>query len=254
MNHSVPDCGIRKIGGSPATIFTTPPIGCVLGLHGLPGGGSNIYDRSPYGNNGTITGATWKQLANGLWCLDFDGTDDYVTIPDAPSLSALSQFTVLLWMQGYTIKNYPCLISKYYHSTEREWILAAMWGPASQKYPTLAIYDQSTSAVVGGQVISYDLYDQRWHQVAATWDGTTNYTGLAMYIDGLSKTLTEYGDSTNFAAVEDTTQDVLVGRQGNLTTRDFSGYIALVRVYNRALSALEIQSHYQQEKYLFGVV
>ena len=33
----------------------------------------------------------------------------------------------------------------------------------------------------------------------------------------------------------------------------FDGYIALVRMYNRALNALEIQKHFNREKHLFGV-
>ena len=59
-------------------IFDPPELGSVLYLTGLPCGGSKIYDRSPYGNHGTITGATWKRLPSGLWYLDLDALDDYV--------------------------------------------------------------------------------------------------------------------------------------------------------------------------------
>ena len=41
------------------SIFNPPQLGCVLSLTGLPGGGNKTYDRSPYGNIGTIIGATW---------------------------------------------------------------------------------------------------------------------------------------------------------------------------------------------------
>lgn len=54
-------------------LFEPPEIGCVLDLTGLPSGGSKIYDRSPYGKVGTITGVTWLQTPGGIWCLSFDG-------------------------------------------------------------------------------------------------------------------------------------------------------------------------------------
>ena len=43
-------------------VFNPPELGCVLYLPGLPGGGSRIHDRSPYANNGTVAGATWRHL------------------------------------------------------------------------------------------------------------------------------------------------------------------------------------------------
>jgi len=56
-----------------ALMFSPPELGCVLYLSGLPNSGSKIHDRSPYGNHGAITGATWQRLPSGLWCLSFDG-------------------------------------------------------------------------------------------------------------------------------------------------------------------------------------
>ena len=42
------------------------------------GSGDTLHDTSGNGNHGTIYGATWKQEANGKWCLEFDGVDDCV--------------------------------------------------------------------------------------------------------------------------------------------------------------------------------
>ena len=67
-------------------IFNPPQLCCVLCLPGLPGAGSKIYDRSPYGNVGTIVGANWVRLPGGLWCLNFDGADDHVDFGTTPSL------------------------------------------------------------------------------------------------------------------------------------------------------------------------
>jgi len=81
------------------SVFNPPQLGCVLSLTGLPGGDSKIYDRSPYGNIGAITGATWQRLPSGLWYLDFDGMDDHVDfgVGALPVLS--SDFTYKLWFK-----------------------------------------------------------------------------------------------------------------------------------------------------------
>lgn len=60
--------------------FAQPNANCVLYMPGLPGNGSTIYDRSIYGNHGTIFGATWERLPSGLQANSFI-TDDYLSIP-----------------------------------------------------------------------------------------------------------------------------------------------------------------------------
>ena len=78
--------------------LSTPPIGCVLDLPGLPGNGSYSYDRSPYGNHGTIIGAVWKRLPSGLWCLDFDGLDDNVNCGNASAFDITGSFSAWIWL------------------------------------------------------------------------------------------------------------------------------------------------------------
>jgi hypothetical protein len=86
-------------------VFNSSELGCVLSLSELPGGGSKIYDRSPYGNIGSITGAAWKRLPSGLWVLSFDGQDDYVDCGDNNSLEfTTGPFTLLAWI-------YPTLLA-----------------------------------------------------------------------------------------------------------------------------------------------
>ncbi len=80
-------------------IFDPPDIGTVLYLPGLPGGGSKIFDRSPYGNNGTIVGATWARNAQGVWELSF-GTTDEVETP-ALGLTDADDYTICEWFEDH---------------------------------------------------------------------------------------------------------------------------------------------------------
>ncbi len=110
MNWSVAKIGTIYQKPAQAIGLSTPPIGCVLDLPGLPGAGNKIYDRSPYGNHGTITGAVWKRLPSGLWVLNFDGSDDRVDCGDDPSLSpGLGDWSISVWIKATVDDNYKVI-------------------------------------------------------------------------------------------------------------------------------------------------
>ena len=107
-------------------------------------------------------------------------------------------------------------------------------------------------AVLGGGYSVSNIADGTWHHVVITWDGNTDSpsTGITIYVDGVAQSYIDQSNGT-FVAVRDTTQDVLIGRQGNLNFRDFDGYIALPGILSRALSPTDVQNNYNQEKHLF---
>lgn len=72
------------------------------------GSGDIVHDHSGYGNDGMISGATWVQLSNSLWVLEFDGDDDRVLIEDDVSIQDLLPFTISLWV-------WPHADELYYH-------------------------------------------------------------------------------------------------------------------------------------------
>jgi hypothetical protein len=71
------------------------------------GSGEIVHDNSGHGNDGMISGATWVQLSNGLWVLEFDGDDDRVVIEDDGSIQNLLPFTISLWVWPHADKLYP---------------------------------------------------------------------------------------------------------------------------------------------------
>jgi len=60
--------------------------------------GSYARDRSGYGNHGTIYGATKADGKIGM-SRRFDGVDDYVEVPDDPSLDITEELTLLTWIK-----------------------------------------------------------------------------------------------------------------------------------------------------------
>ena len=71
----------------------------VLLMHFDEGSGQTAADESSYGNHGTNNGATWTSDAKFGKALSFDGTDDYVAIPNSTSLATTGNFSVELWVK-----------------------------------------------------------------------------------------------------------------------------------------------------------
>lgn len=218
-------------------VFNPPELGCVLYFPGLPGGGRIIYDRSPYGNTGTIVGATWVRLPSGLWVLSFDGQDDRIILSTLFDIVP-SDFTLELWFnsQGNTgaerllvfkqnvINEDRFLLTV--HADERiRWLTEG--GNGGNKYAWSAAISQTT-----------------WYHLTAI-----HKVGQALSLN-LSGVITTGDVADTIGAGADT--DLAIGANDD-GGGPFKGLIALVRIHNRALSALEIQGHFNREKHLFGV-
>ncbi len=207
-------------------VFEPPEPGCVLALIGLPGGGNKIYDRSSYANIGTITGATWVRLPSGLWCLSFDGGDDWISITANAALQmGAGDWSAEAWINITSgISNYPAVVA-----FDGDGIALTLG--------RLGLLQDNDVVKGGGAAWATG----QWFKVDVTRTGTT----YKVYKNGVdvSSTLSQVGYSI--------TGLYYVGR--GYASDVFKGYIGMVKVYNRVLSALDIQNHFNREKHLFGV-
>ena len=237
-------------------VFEPPELGCVFYLPGLPGGSSKIHDRSPYGNQGSITGATWKRLPSGLWCLSFDGNDDFINCGDKDVFSftdgagADLAFSLEAWVKlaDATSSNF---LAKYDSSVnKREWL----FGTAGDDSLNLQLlhFDENVYIVrytAGGYMTTYE---GEWIKVVATYDGLEVNTGLLLYINGAVIPATA-GGAGSYTGMSNTTIPMYIGVYQHETSGFLKGDIALPRIHRRVLSAFEIQNSFNQEKHLFGV-
>jgi len=239
MNWSAGKIGTINQRSAQANGLSTPSIGCVLHLPGLPGGGSKIYDRSPYGNIGTITGATWVRLPSGLWGLDFDGTDDVVDCGNDPNLDITGALTIEVWIKPTATGVAQPIVNKG----------GGVWWGAGHPGYELRVNANNLEMTIHDSGANTDTLTAaftettKYSQVVGLFDG--DY--LRIYIDSVAQTpkdtaLTSIGASGDSLLIADSS-----------LAQYFGGKIALVRIYNRALSALEIQNHFNREKHLFGV-
>lgn len=219
-------------------VFDPPGLGCVLYLPGLPGGSSKIHDRSPYGHVGTITGATWKRLPSGLWYLDFDGTDDKVNLGDPTSLLlGTGDYALFAWIKVPSVSARNTIYWRYYGGI-------GIWLEV-QADGTIRHYTRDATHTTDNAISSsVTVDDDMWHFVTAVRNGNFLYC----YVDATD----EQSINSGTANVTGNAGDWLLGLNDSDTT-DFKGGMAFNRIFNKALSALEIQNHYNQERHLFGV-
>ena len=249
MNWSVAKIGTIYQKPAHAIGLSTPPIGCVLYLPGLPGGGNKIYDRSPYGNNGTITGATWTRLPSGLWVLSYDAaSDDLINCGDITQLDSISALTIIGWFKQTVLDTNARFIFKQdpAHVTDGNLDMQVAGG------------NLYLSLCNGGDSYGYFDYStlvtaDKFFHFAMVFDGsqTGNAARLKLYFDTTQATL-------SFGGIIPATTRVMSGYNfyiGNKYSADagLNGGVGLMQILLRALSVLEIQNHYQQEKHLFGV-
>lgn len=207
---------------------------CVLHLPGLPGRGSSIWDRSKEGNHGTITGATWRRLPSGLWYLDFDGSDD-VDLGNPTALQITGALTILTWKKSLNWGSKRVLTKMDYPNTKWQYDL-------QERYSVIT----SNGSTACERYRLTDTSGDVWHQIGLVYVPSTN---LDLYTDGALDNDTLAG--TIPAALQDTDATVYIGRR---TDGDyFIGGLALIRIYNVALTATQILVIYNQERHLFGV-
>jgi len=221
-------------------VFSPPALGCVLYLPGIPGGGGKAYDRSPCANLGTITGATWKRLPSSLWCLDFDGQDDSISLGTPGSLDITGDITICAWAYPASLPSETgnfTVFSKTQTLTTNGYELWLRTSDRIDFFTNQAATYQSSSS--DDNVIT----KEEWQHLAVTRRGAT----ANLYRNAVDVTNTQ---GTHLAPTP-AGQTAQVGRMGG--SYPFHGRIALVLVYNRALSALEVRHLFDCEKHLFGV-
>ncbi len=210
-----------------------------------------LEDESRYGNDGAFLGdgqPNWVRNAAGLWGMDFDGTDDIITIPDSPSLSALPAWTLMCWANP-TAAATEGLISKDQNvANQREWDF-------NYRVTTGRLQANQFSALSANYLVAIGTTDISGspHLVVATWDGVNATGHINLYVDGVVEALvTDIKQGTGGVA-HDSPADVEVGRFVANNDNCFDGSLALPRIYNWVLSAAAIASIFQAERHWFGV-
>jgi Concanavalin A-like lectin/glucanases superfamily len=211
------------IGSPPPTPTptATPAPGLVAAYGFNEGSGTVVHDVSGRGNNGSISGATWTTSGKYGDALSFNGTNARVNINNATSLQLTSGMTLEAWV-------YPTSVS----SAWRDVIYKG-----NDNYYLEGTSPNSSRPAMGG-TFGGNLYGtspltaNTWAYLAASYDGAT----MRLYVNGV-----QVASRAQTGAIAISTNPLQIGGD-SIYGQYFAGRIDEVRIYNRALSAAQIQS------------
>jgi uncharacterized protein YjdB len=206
-------------------IVNAAPTGLVAAYNFNEGSGSTVTDASGNGNTGTISGATWTTSGKFGGALSFNGANSWITVNDAASLDLTSGVTIEAWVKLSTATGWQAIVIK-----ERPGGLSYALYAANTDHnaPVAALHTSSDVNLYGNSPLAVNT----WTHVALTYDGTM----LMLYVNGAQIT-----SQSLSGAMPVSTSPLRIGGD-SIWGEYFNGVIDEVRVYNRALSAAEIQT------------
>ncbi len=193
---------------------------------------NTIRDYSPYGNTGTIYGATFAtdRMGQANKAMSFDGTSDYINIGGDSSLKLENSGTIIAWIYPKAHSNYAAVIIKGTGITGKCNYLIGQYNISGKYRFRIDIKGTQYTIVVDGVKFN------EWTHLAGVYDGTN----MKFYVNGESKGTIACSGS----AYTDNSALVLGRDPYAQTDRFFKGSIDDVRIYNRALSEPEIKTLY----------
>ncbi len=207
--------------------------------------GQIVQDDSRYGNDGERGSTNTSDPSDPdrvdscqlEGCLDFDGTDDYVNVSD---LDIDGSITVMAWFRldelpGSGLED-AIVVSDAGGSTTRGFQLHFKDGALEG-----TIRDGSTTSVVTSPAFTTDDTGT-WHHVALTMNASSNRTRL--YLDGQ-----EVSSDTAADRHRSADRPTIIGAYHSPPNQQFDGQIDAVAVYNRSMTATEINGRYTLLEY-----
>jgi parallel beta-helix repeat protein len=203
-----------------------------------------VKDYSSYVNNGTLGNwsvstnvPVWNDAANCKvgGCFYFDGTNDYMVLPDSTSLSMQDSFTIMFWAKPQTDDADNVVIVKQATATGASPYDDYSMGVDATKSRWFIFINGSFCAM------SPNVFtNNTWVHVAGVFEDTNDITKL--YLDGVLVNTTTCTNRPNNGAFE-----LDIGGGGAPYENFFKGYIDQMLVVNRSLSTSQIHAIYDAQ-------
>ena len=211
------------------------------------GSGTTAIDSSGNGHDGTLLGdPEWVAGMIGSGALSFDGSDGLVDVGHDESLSITDELTITVWVKVSDLGTYYFLVCKQPSGT------------AGDNYPgnyefriqaNTGILEFGHQEAEGEQYTFYtsetSITAEQWYHVAVV---VTKGELVEFYIDGVPAGNAE--QLTNFGVLND--EPVRIGGRKDGYSF-FNGILDDVRLYDRTLSAVQIQKLYNGNPPMFTI-
>lgn len=236
------------------SVFSGPEIvndGLVLNLdaantRSYPGSGTAWNDLSGVGNNATLADA--PTFSNGSFL--FNGTTNLITIGASNSFNfGTSDFTIEVWCwinstasptRGDSLKT----VTLFDCGASTANVTSFAVGGSAATPGTSIEYYQTTPAV--GVNLAYTITTNAWHNVV--WQRSS--TALNGFVDSVKLTAGSISAGTAMGG----NYQAYIGQSKFSTFKNqFKGYISTVKLYNRALSSIEISQNFEASRGRYGI-
>jgi len=189
----------------------------------------------------TVSGATWGSQGRS-----FDGSDDLINIPASTSINNLSAFTLIAWIKPTTLGELSS--GRLFHKASDAGNVAGWFLTLSANNRlNVNIAYATTNNNATSPVNSITLGS--WQMGAVTWGGNAAAATVLFYINGILVATTAVSDGTG-ARSDDSTSSLSIGNRVD-AGRSYDGIIGETLIYNRVLTAGEIQRNYLTTKFRY---
>jgi len=191
-----------------------------------PGSGTTWTDLSGNGNNGTLTNGPTFDSGNG-GSIVFDGSNDVVNCGNDSTLSP-SEITLSIWCNpsGFGEGNF----GRFFQKVDQYVFFFDNTGGSGTNGIRFGAQTGSSQVYTVSNVVTLN----EWANFAVSLSGST----ASFYKNG-----SLVGSSGGFSSLPSTSNDLTFGNNTALT-RTFNGKLSQGLIYNRGLTASEIQQNY----------
>ena len=221
-----------------------------------PGSGTTWYDLSGNGNNGTLTnGPTYTGVSKDA-AIVFDGVDDYVVNNTLTSLIT-NQLTLSVWFFATDVSTDNVIVSSENSTFSNSRFnlfqdkVAFFSGRVNTYTFTIGVGSDNTTSDKRIEFASNSEVLNQWVNITCTFIAN-NSTGIRGYKNGIE----DPNSPINASIVNPLSYNgpFYIGvRNPTTDQRFFDGRIGAVQIYNRALSATEVQQNFNALRGRYGI-
>jgi hypothetical protein len=217
------------------------------------GSGTAWNDRTRFKQNGTLTNGPTYNSANG-GSIVFDGTNDYVAVNANWELINLQvPMTITCWARPTAFTTYNTLVAQYTDVSSSKLIKLLRIDNISAGVNRLRYFTSTSSGNYQYQeCTSQNVATNAWQYFTAIVSGSISSATVTLGINNTFQSFSAFG--TALSSTPDTTVPVRIGISSVAVPNEyFTGNIACVNIYNRALTTTELTQNFTAQRGRFGI-
>jgi hypothetical protein len=209
--------------------------------------GTAAADATGNGNTGTLNSfpaSPWLPAGGQIaGALQFDNNDSYVAVANESNFDfeRTDPFSISTWIYRDSNTAGDEIISKY-TTPGLEYRGYGIWLVAGETSLNFSLENSASNKILV-ETNSGAVSSGTWHHIAVTYDGSSNTSGVEIYVDGVDQSLIVSANNLSSTTLNNSSV-VIGGDSADLNCCVFNGRIDDTRIYDRELSPAEVQQLY----------